>query len=689
MTERVATACRLCAVGCGTIVELDGDRVVGVTGDSQDPWSKGYTCSKGRAGGVFHHHPDRFDVPLVRYDGALVPCSWDEALGDIAARLTTLVGEHGPDVVADYTGTGGPLDPSGYALAEAFMRNLGSRQRYSALSIDCPAKFLVPQLMVGVQLQFQPDLGRTELLLAIGVNTVVSHGHGVMVPNPLGHLRDVRARGGRVVVIDPRRSESAWHADLHLAPRPGTDAFVVAHLVREALLRGGDAGFLSSCVDGSSVRRLAESVGPYDVERTAELAGLAADGLRALDLLVAGAPRVSVETGTGVMMNRNANITEWLVWALVAVTGSLDRPGGVTFNPGSLRRYEEGVPGGRGDLGPRPASRPDVPRLVNGEVPCAVLADEIRAGHVRALLVRVGNPALAIAGQPALREALGELDVLVAIDARPTETTALATHVLPMADHFERGDLLAGYLQAHPFLRFAPAVVTPVGERRPQWWMFSELARRMDMPVYGSTRRDAALAGREVDDEAIAESLMGHARRPWAEVRATAHGIRDESVEPGWLVPDRLPQCLDLAPTELAAQLHAAALQAARREPDRRLVLVNRRTTEQYNTLHRQIVGRGRPAVPSLLIHPDDAVDRGLGDGDVAVIASENGSCTALVEVTPDIRPGVVSLPHGFDDANVNLLTSTAAADPLSGMTVVSGFAVEISRDEEIPAPTG
>lgn len=678
MSERVVSACRLCAVGCGTIVELDGDQVVRVTGDPLDPWSAGYTCSKGRASGTFHHHPERFDVPLVRRDGALVPSSWDEVLDDVAARLTALVGEHGPDVVADYTGTGGPLDPSGYALADAFLRNLGSRQRYSALSIDCPAKFLVPQLMAGVQLQFQPDLVCTGLLLAIGVNTVVSHGHGVMVPNPLGHLRDVRARGGRVVVVDPRRTESAHHADLHVAPRPGTDAYVVAYLVREALRRGGDAAFLAACADASSVTRLAEAVAPYDAEHTAGLAGLDPDELRALDQLVARSGRVAVETGTGVTMNRNANLTEWLVWALEAVTGSLDRPGGVTFNPGSLRRYEDHVPGGRGDLGPRPASRPDLPLLVNGEVPCAALADEIRAGRVRALIVRVGNPALAIAGQPELREALAQLEVLVVIDARPTETTALATHVLPMADHFERGDLLAGYLQAQPFLRYAPAVVAPIRERRPQWRMFAELARRMGLPAYGSARRDAALAGRHVDDEAIAESLMGHARRPWAEVRSTAHGVRDATVEPGWLVPGRLPHRLDLAPTELVAQLRTTPAPVGYAGGG--LVLVNRRTAQQYNTLHRQLAGPGprRPAPPSLLMNPYDAADRRLATGDVATITRGTGSCRAVVEVTQDIRRGVVSLPHGFDDANVNLLTSTATVDPLSGMTVVSGLEVHV-----------
>jgi len=679
MTVKIASACRLCAVGCGTLVELDGDRVVAVTGDPDDPWSAGYTCSKGRAGAAFHHHPDRFDVPLVRRHGVLEASSWDDALDDVAHRLAALVGEHGPGVVADYTGTGGPLDPSGYALAEGFMRNLGSRQRYSALSIDCPSKFLVPQLMAGVQLQFQPDLERTELLLAIGVNTVVSHGHGLMVANPLQRLREVRARGGRVVVVDPRRSESAQHADLHVAPRPGTDPFILAHLVREVLRRAPDQDYLRRCADGASVNRLADVVGPYDVDATAAIAGVPVEDLHELDQFVAGAGRLSIETGTGATMNRNANLTEWMAWALAAVTGSLDRPGGVTFNPGSLRRFEVAAPGGRGDLGDRPASRPDLPRLVNGEMPCAALADEIRAGHVRALLVRLGNPALAIAGQPALRDALAQLDLLVAIDVRPTETTALATHVLPMTDYFERGDLLTGYLQADPFLRYVPSVIAPVAERRPQWWVFAELARRMGLPVYGSARRDGALAGRDVDDELIAESLMGNARRPWAEVRATPHGIRDRSVAPGWLVPDGLPQPLDLAPTELVAQLEAATTGPA--EPSgASLVLVNRRTRQQYNTLHRHLAGRGGSAVPSLLVHPDDAVARGLDTGDVAVVSTANGSCRVVVEVTAAIRPGVVSLPHGFEEANVNLLTSAADADALSGMTVLSGLPVEVRR---------
>ena len=231
----VATACRICAVACGTLVELDGDDVIRVTGDFDDPWSKGYMCSKGRAGPEFHRDPIRLDVPQIRRNGELVDVTWDQTLDDLAALLHGIVAEYGPAAVASYTGTGGPLDPSGYAMAHGFFRAVGTDQMYSALSIDCAGKFLVPQLVAGVQMQFQPDLANTDLLLAVGVNTVVSHGHGLMMPNPIVHLRDLRARGGRVVVVDPRRTETTHHADLHLAVRPGTDPALLAFAVRHVL----------------------------------------------------------------------------------------------------------------------------------------------------------------------------------------------------------------------------------------------------------------------------------------------------------------------------------------------------------------------------------------------------------------------------------------------------------------------
>jgi anaerobic selenocysteine-containing dehydrogenase len=675
---RVATACRICAVGCGTLVDVVDGRVVKITGDPDDPWSYGYTCSKGRAGPELHHAPDRLDVPMVRRDGTLVATSWDEALDDIAALTRGIVAEHGPAAVAHYVGTGGPLDPAGYAMGHGFFRALGTDQHYSALSIDCSGKALVPQLVAGVQLMFQPDLEQASLLLAVGVNTVLSHGHGRMISNPIVQLRDLRARGGKVVVIDPRRTETARHADLHVAVRPGTDPALLAFLVGRVLAEAPDAAYLAACAEPGGVERLRAAVAPFDRDRVAELCGVPHDVLDELVGLVLAAGRVAIETGTGTTMNRSANLTEWLVWALSAVTGSLDRDGGATFNPGFLRPIEDALPSGRGDLGPRPPSRPDLPRIVNGELPCAALADEIEAGHIRALFVRLGNPALAIPGNARVRRAFGQLDLLVAIDVHPTETTALATHVLPMVDHFERADLVTGYLQAKPFLRFAPAVVAPLGERRNQWWIFAELSRRLGLPLFGSTRRDTLLAGRDLDDEVIAESMATAARHPWTEVRAAPYGMADDPLPPGWLVPERLPRLLDVAPSELVALLDGPW--SPRPLAPGELVMTNRRTNGQYNSF------AVRPGVPTLYIHPDDAAERALGHGDTAEISTAAGSCTATVEVTDSTSPGVVSLPHGHGASDVNQLLTTADVDPLNGMPIMSGFAVTVRALNNSPA---
>jgi anaerobic selenocysteine-containing dehydrogenase len=653
------------------LIDVAGDRIVKVSGDPDDPWSRGYTCSKGRAGPDVHHRPDRFDMPLVRRNRELVATSWDDALADIADRVASIRDEHGPNAIAHYVGTGGPLDPSGYAMAHGFFRALGTDRHFSALSIDCSGKQLVPQLVSGVQLMFQPDLDRASLLLALGVNTVVSHGHGLMMANPLSRVRELRARGAPVIVVDPRRSETARHADVHVALRPGSDPALLAHLVRRVLTTNVDHEYVEQCVDGASLQRLRVAVEPFDLERTAALCDVPTDVIESVATLVTEAGRIAIETGTGTTMNRGANITEWLVWALSAVTGSLDREGGATFNPGFLRPMEDALPAGRGDLGDRVESRPDAPRIVTGELPCAVLADEIEARNIRALIVRLGNPALAIPGNDRVRRALAQLDLLVALDVVPTETTDLATHILPMADHFERADLVTGYLQAVPFLRFAPAVMAAHAERRPQWWVFAELSRRLGLPLFGSTRRDAVLAGRELDDEVIAESIAAGARRPWDEVRAAPYGVLDGSLEPGWLVPTRLPHLLDVAPPELVAQLEAWSGPNDPRPGT--LIMINRRTSARYNSFP------VKASTPTLLIHPDDARRHGLRHGDTAVVGTKAGSCRAVVEPTDAMRPGVVSLPHGFREADVNQLTTSEVVDPLNAMPVMSGYEVSIS----------
>ena len=463
--------------------------------------------------------------------------------------------------------------------------------------------------------------------------------------------------------------------------RPGTDPAVLAFLIRHVLERGPDVAYLAAAVDPAGVERLRRAVSRFGAEPAAAISGVEVASLTRLAGMLDDAGRVSIETGTGVSMSRSGSLTEWLVWALSAVTGSLDREGGSTFNPGFLRAIENSLPGGRGDRLPPPPSRPDIPRVVNGEMPCAALADEIDSGAIRALIVRVGNPALAIPDTGRLSAALARLDLLVVIDARLNETARMATHVLPMADHFERGDLVTGYLQAKPFLRYAPSVVAPVGERRPQWWIFAELSRRLGLPRFGSARADARLADAEVDDERVAAVLARAARQPWADVRAAPYGVLDDALAPGWLIPQRLPRLLDVAPTVL---VDAFAGWTERLPTADQLVFVNRRTPRRYNSYRLEqpsSVGVDAALVDTVFVNPVDAAEHGLSTGDRTTISSAWGVCAAHVEVTDNTRVGVVSLPHGSGRAIVNRLTSTRDVDRLSAMPILSGFAVTLSRE--------
>ena len=564
------------------------------------------------------------------------------------------------------------------------MRNLGSHQRYSALSIDCPAKFLVPQLMAGVQLQFQPDLERTELLLAIGVNTVVSHGHGVMVPNPLGHLRDLRARGGRVVVIDPRRSESARHADLHLAPRPGTDRV----RRRPPRARGAAAAaatreFLGACADEASVRRLAAAVAPFDVETDR------GDRRRARRR-PAGARRARRRRRPGGDRDRHRRDDE--------PQRQPHRVAGV----GARRRHRQPRPPRRRHVQPRLAAplrgrragRAGRPRAAAGEPARPAAASSTarcRAPRwpTRSAPGTCGPCSCASAtrrwpspASPRCATRSPRSTLLVAIDVRPTETTA-ARHPRAADDRPLRARRPAQRLPAGR----SRSCATPrrwsrrVGERRPQWWVFAELARRLGLPVFGSARRDAALAGRDVDDEAIAESIM--AQRPAAVGRGAGHAARHPrrlggaglararppsrsastsrppSSSPSSTPPGRRPPLPDADAARADQPAHAAAVQLAAPR--------GRRPRPAGDALRCSCT----PTTPPRAASPTATSPWSARPTGRAAPSSRSPTRSA---------PASCRSPTASATANVNRVISTADADPLSGMTIVSGLPVEVRR---------
>ena len=682
MTAAVTTPtfCRLCPAFCGMLVTVEDDRVVSVTGDPDNPVSRGYTCSKGRASGALHHHPARLDAPLLgRAGAARRPTDWATALDHVGDTLRRIIDESGPGAIAAYRASGWGFDFPGAMVSDPFFRALGTDQIYSAITIDGPNKVFVPELVAGATLPWStPDVLHTDNLLFVGQNPLVSHGHANVVPDPVNTLRAVKERG-TIVVVDPRRTETAHLADVHVPLRPGTDPAFLASLVREALAAGPDVAFLEECVLPGTVDTVAALVAPYTLAHTAAVCDVEPAVLEAATRAVVRGTRIGFASGTGASMNAAANVSEWLGWVLCAITGSLDRPGGTIFNPGFLRPREHSPFPAAVDSGARARTRPDIPPCYGG-LPTAALADEVLAGNIRALFVMGGNPALVFPQSEKARAALASLELLVACDIRHTETTDLATVVLPVTSQLERADCNTAMFHPVVYMQYTPPLVAPAADRRPTSWVFAELSARMEVPVMGS----AALAARLPDgftDDDVLDVLAAGARVPWADVRAAPHGVMaPDPPEPGWLIPVNLPRRLDLAPPPLVAQL---ADWEARLPPADALVLINRRLTRQMNSTMRDVGPQAALApFPTLLVHPVDADAHGLADGALAEVRSAHGSTRARVETTDAIRRGVVSVPHGFDGSagpNVNDLTSDHdGADPLTGMPRYSGFPVEV-----------
>ncbi|MGZ4690306.1 MAG: molybdopterin-containing oxidoreductase family protein [Acidimicrobiia bacterium] len=659
MEEEHLSYCRICAAACGIVVTVDSQRVLRVRGDADHPVSRGYTCSKGRGLPQWHHAPGRLDRPRVRGRGV----SWDDALGDLADVATANKDAHGPDSVGLYLATGLAYDAAGQVAAGRWLRSIGSAALYSAATVDNAPALVAAELVAGnAMLNPVWDPSAPGLLVLVGTNPVVSHGYGTSLPDPVRHLRDYRTGGGRVWVIDPRRTETAALADEHLAVRPGADVAVLAALVSALLDDGADRAELCT---GEDLDALRIAVAPFTVERAAAAAGV--DG-RALVRLIAELRehpgRLAVMCGTGTTMSTDGILVEWLRWVLLVLSGSLDRPGGMRFNRGAINRLRPPRDGSPATL-PGPSSRPELPRVA-GQLPAVALADEIEAGALRVLVVIGGNPITAFPDPDRMRAALGRLDALVVVDVMESELTDIATHVLPATGQLERSDLSIAELTAvRSGLQATSAVVAPAGERRPVWWMLASLARRMGGDLLAGADPDAM-----TDDVFLAGLLARSPLEPAAVFAAGSRGV-DVADERGWVRDTMLTDGRwQIAPAVLLERL------ASWCDPEPALVLAPRREMAWSNSI--RYAGEGRE--PVVRMHPDDAAEVGVADRAEANVTSAHGSITAVVAHDPNVRRGVVSITHGRLDGSPGRLTSVrVGVDPLTTMPQASGVPVTVT----------
>jgi anaerobic selenocysteine-containing dehydrogenase len=723
--------CPFCEATCGLEIETEGREVISVRGDKDDVLSRGFICPKAHGLKQLHEDPDRLETPLVRRAGELVEASWDEAFEEIDRRLSPIIAEHGKNSVAVYIGNPNAHNLSSLVYGPVWLRALGTQNVYTASTVDQMPKQVSAGLMFGTMLSVPvPDVDRTDHLLILGANPLVSNGSLLTAPDMRGRLRRIRERGGKVVVVDPRRTRTAEEADEHHFVRPGTDALLLAAmactLVEEGLV---DLGPLRGRVNG--LAEVLALVGDFEPERVAPACGIEAQEIRRLGRELASAPRAAVYARIGTCTQEFGTLASWLVDVLNVLTGNLDREGGAMFPLAAAgQRNASGAAGtGKGVRLGRWHSRVRGLAESYGELPVACLAEEIDTpgeGQVRALVTVAGNPVVSTPNAERLENAIEGLDFMLAVDLYVNETTRHADVVLPAPEPLEKAhyDIAFFQLAVRNVANYSPPVLE--SSQPPEWKTLLRLAGVIagqgphadiealdDLVIATLVGREVAteasrVAGREPADLiAELEPRRGPERVLDFMLRVGPYGLTLDELENSPHGVDlgphrpRLPELLrtpsgmvELAPPAIVADVERLRAALAR-ERNGGIVLIGRRQLRSNNSwmhnLPALVKGKARC---TLHIHPEDATRLGLGDGDDARVSSSVGSIEVAVELTDGIMPGVVSIPHGWGHnapgvrldvarrhagVNSNVLADESQVDPLSGNAVLNGIPVELA----------
>ncbi|QIG42443.1 molybdopterin-dependent oxidoreductase [Nocardioides anomalus] len=637
MEKRIGV-CNLCEAICGLELTIEDGAVTGIRGNPADPLSRGYVCPKGVALADVHADPDRLRRPVRRDGDDWVEIDWDEAFGLVAERLRAVADEHGRDAVGVYLG-----NPNAHSLGfqthgVPFVKALRTHSRFSASTVDqVPHQFVAWQLFGHQLLLPVPDVDRTDFFLVMGANPMASNGSLMTAPDFPNRVRELKARGGRMVVLDPRRTETAKVANEHHFVRPGSDAFVLLAMLHVLFADGLTTP--PAYVD--HVDEVRDLVAGFTPERAEAASGLPADTIRALTRDFAAADRAAAYGRMGLSTQGFGTVCQWAVNLLNLLTGNFDREGGVLFPEPAVDVVGTRVVGpGHHDVW-RSRVR-GVPEFA-GELPTATMLEEMTTpgeGRIRALVTVAGNPVLSTPNGRALADALDGLDFVVAVDIYLNETTRHADVILPPTTALERDqyDVVFHGFAVRNTARFTPAVFERPDDARHDWEIFDALAER--------------LGGRAVGAEpaALIEMLLdAGGRTTMAELREHPEGVDLGPLRPS--VPGRLQtddHRIDLTPPLVVADL-ARVERSAPELADGELLLIGRRHLRDNNSwLHNTTrLTRGR-ARHHLLMHPDDLAERGLEDGAVVRVRSRVGQVDVEVSAVDDVMRGVVSLPHGY-----------------------------------------
>ena len=710
--------CHLCEALCGVEIRVRGTEILSIRGDEQDPFSRGHICPKALGLKDVHEDPDRLRRPMRRTATGWEEVSWETAIDEVARRLVAIQREHGADAVASYFGNPQVHSYGGLLGGGKFLRTLRSRNRYSATSVDQLPHHLAAYLLYGHQLLIPvPDIDRTQFFLVIGGNPVVSNGSLMTAPGMPRRLKDLRARGGRLVVVDPRRTETAALADAHLFITPGSDALLLLSMLQVLFAEGRVAsGVLADHLDGlDAVRDMVQAFTP---EATAVATGIAPEVVRQLTQDFSASPSAVCHGRMGVSTQQFGALCQWLIQLLNILTSNLDRAGGAMFTRPAFDLVGLGAGfGQRGSFGRRRTRVRGLPEF-GSEFPVAALAEEILTpgeGRIRALVTAAGNPVLSTPNGRQVEQALAGLDFMVSIDPYLNETTRHAHLILPPTSGLERDhfDLVFHTLAVRNTVKYSkPLFEKPPGALH-DWEIFERLIERIgDLDPARRPALTARLMSRWLTPRrSVALGIrLGSRGAGWnpfsrrltlSKVAAHPRGLDLGPLEP--CLPQRLKtpaRRIDLAPELLLADLQRlteawrSTAQAVGSTGEGVLRLIGRRDPRTNNSwLHnaRRFV-KGPPRC-TLLMHPSDAAARGLSAGHLATVTSRTGSVDIAVEPSDEMMRGVVSLPHGWGHhrpgmrlhiaeahagVSANDLTDETFIDELCGNAALNGVPVTV-----------
>ncbi len=725
------TFCRICESLCGLEINTENNKVIAIKPNEHHVATDGFSCVKGLYQHEMYQSPDRLKFPLKRQkDGSYSRVSWPQALQEIGDKVKQLHKEEGADSIGMYVGTAAGFSVLHPVFAQGFMTGLGSKSMYSSSTQDCSNKFAVSKLLYGFPFTLPfPDLDNTNCLIIVGANPVVSKWSFLQVPNPVKKLKNLERRGGKLYLIDPRKTETARIAGEHLFIRPSTDVFFYLSFLHELISQNGvDKHVVQDHCSG--MEAITELAKDWPAEKTEQVTGIKSSDLKKMVRDYIQAEGAALYCSTGVNMGGNGSLAFWLQEVINAMSGNLDRKGGTLVGKGVMDFIKFGVK--KGILMREDKSRIGGMTSVNDAFPGGLMADEILTpgkGQLKALFVTGGNPLITMPNSEKLKSALQKLELLVTLDIYQNETSSEAHFVLPCTDPLQRPDLpfifpLMLGLQQKPYIQATKAVLEPEGEQLDESSIYLNLARACGMPLFGSKMAQSFFTGIQkfytkknnknlpsLPQEALLNGLLRlTGQASFKKIQKSGNGMLNKEHRPGSFIPERVmtsDKKVHLAPDALLEQAQKLNTDFDREmDNSQRFKLITKRAVTTHNSWTHNIermTSKGRNTNYAYL-HPADMKDLDLRELDLIDVHSETASIRIAVKSLKTLMPKTIAVPHGWghqhakglrhanktNGVNVNILAADGPEklDKVSGMAHLTGILVDVEAAKEVMQPT-